>query len=106
MPEVDFTSSRWRGLHIALVVIGFFAFWQLAHMLFKPPDYLLPAPSAIFRELAEAPLWYFDHAIRTVGATLLGFAVALLFGALAAIGIVYSRALENTLYTLLVALNS
>src|SRR6516225_2697242 len=98
MPEVDLASPRWRGLHAALVVIGFFAFWQLAHMLFKPPDYLLPAPTAIFEELRSAPAWYFDHSLRTVGATLMGFAVALLLGGLAAIGIVYSRFLENTLY--------
>jgi NitT/TauT family transport system permease protein len=106
MPEVDLASSRWRGLHVALVVIGFFAFWQLAHMLFQPPNYILPAPIAIFAELATAPAWYFDHGVRTVGATLMGFAIALLLGGLAAIGIVYSRVLENTLYTLLVALNS
>jgi NitT/TauT family transport system permease protein len=106
MPGVDLTSARWRGLHVVLVVVGFFAAWQLAHMLFKPPDYLLPAPVAIFDELATAPLWYFDHGLRTVGATLLGFSLALLLGALAAVGIVYSRTLENTLYTLLVALNS
>jgi NitT/TauT family transport system permease protein len=35
-----------------------------------------------------------------------GFVLALLFGVLAAIGIVYSRILEHTLYTLLVSLNS
>lgn len=106
MRGIDLTSRRWRSLHIVLVVVGFFAVWQLAHMLFKPPDYLLPAPVAIFDELATAPFWYLDHGLRTVGATLLGFAVALLLGCLAAVGIVYSRVLENTLYTLLVALNS
>ncbi len=42
----------------------------------------------------------------TVGVDLLGFALALLSACLAAVGIVYSRFLENTLYTLLVALNS
>ena len=56
--------------------------------------------------MVSAPLWYVDHAMRTVGATLLGFSLALVIGCLAAIGIVYSRFLENTLYTLLVALNS
>jgi NitT/TauT family transport system permease protein len=106
MPGIDLSSRRWRSLHVLLVVAGFFAFWQLAHMLLKPPEYLLPSPAAILDELASAPLWYVDHGLRTLGATLLGFAVALLLGCLAAVGIVYSRVLENTLYTLLVALNS
>jgi NitT/TauT family transport system permease protein len=103
---IEFTSDRWRSLHILLVVLGFFLVWQLGNMLFKPPEYLLPAPLAIMRELLSAPLWYLDRALRTLGATLLGFALALLVGCLAAVGIVYSRLLENTFYTLLVALNS
>jgi NitT/TauT family transport system permease protein len=37
---------------------------------------------------------------------MLGFLLALLIGVAAAIGIVYSKVLENTLYTLLVSLNS
>ncbi len=99
-------SSAWRGLHVALVIVGFFALWQLGVMLARTPEYILPAPTAIFQELVSAPLWYVNHSMRTIGATLAGFFLALVFGFLAAVGIVYSRILENTLYTLLVALNS
>ena len=104
-PDGSMSSSR-RALHVALVVVGFFVVWQLGVMLGHPPDYLLPAPSAVFAELLTAPLWYLEQAMQTVGATLLGFTLALVTGCLAAVGIVYSRVLENTLYTLLVALNS
>jgi len=100
------SPSATRASHVALVVVGFFVLWQAFVMAASPPEYLLPAPSAIFSELAHAPLWYTSNAMRTVGATLLGFAAALAVGCLAAVGIVYSRLLENTLYTLLVALNS
>ena len=100
------SSSALRAGHVALVVVGFFALWQLAVMGLRPPEYLLPAPSAILSELASAPSWYLANAARTIGATLLGFSGALVVGALAAVGIVYSRFLENTLYTLLIALNS
>jgi NitT/TauT family transport system permease protein len=100
------THAALRAFHIALVVVGFFAAWQLGVLLGGPPDYLLPAPLAIFRELAAAPMLYLNHSMRTIGATLLGFGGALILGALMAVGIVYSRVLENTLYTLLVALNS
>ncbi len=106
MHATSASATAWRVLHVTLVVLGFFAVWQAGVMLFKPPDYLLPAPLAIFRELASAPLLYFNHAVRTIGATLLGFGAALGIGCLAAIGIVYSRILESTLYTLLVAFNA
>lgn len=93
-------------IRVALVLLGSLAAWQLGVMLFKPPAFLLPSPVAVVVELARAPLWYLDHAWRTLGATLLGFALALLVGLAAAVGIVYSRLLESTIYTLLVALNS
>jgi len=99
-------AAAWRGIHVALVVLGFFALWQLGVMVLKPPEYILPAPIAIFKEMVSAPLWYLGHTVKTIGATMLGFFLALAVGCLAAIGIVYSRILENTLYTLLVALNS
>jgi NitT/TauT family transport system permease protein len=100
-------SAGWRrGLHITLVIAGFFAIWQVGVMVAKPPEYILPSPLAIFREIVSAPLFYLEQSMRTLGATLLGFALALVVGCLAAVGIVYSRLLENTLYTLLVALNS
>lgn len=95
-----------HALHVAAVVIGFFAMWRLAVMILKPPDYILPAPIAIFQELLSAPLWYLGHAARTIEATVLGFAAAFAVGCLTAIGNVYSRVLDNTLYTLLVAMNS
>ena len=106
MQESSHSSAAWRSVHVCAVVLGFFAVWQLGVVVLRPPDYILPAPSAILLELATAPLWYVTNALDTIGATLLGFAVALLVGCLSAIAIVYSRVLENTLYTLLVATNS
>jgi NitT/TauT family transport system permease protein len=106
MAATDPSSTASRGVHVALVIVGFFALWQLGVMLMRPPEYILPSPAAIFEEMVSAPLWYLDHAMRTVGATLLGFVLALAVGCVAAVGIVHSRFLENTLYTFLVSLNS
>ncbi|MGH7089951.1 MAG: ABC transporter permease, partial [Stellaceae bacterium] len=106
MSGPEASGSAIRAVHVGLVVLGFFLFWQLGVMLAHPPDYLLPAPSAVLAELGSAPLWYLGHAFATLAATLLGFAAALAVGCLTAVGIVYSRVLENTLFTLLVALNS
>lgn len=96
-------SKSWS---VALVILGFFLFWEVAVYLSKVPNYILPPPSEVFKEIASDPLWYANHAAYTVGACLLGFALAVVLGVAAAIGIVYSRVLENTLYTLLVSLNS
>ena len=106
MHENSALAAGRRVLSVLLVVVGFLAMWQVFALITQPPEYLLPSPIAIGKELSIAPGWYFSHASRTIGATLLGFLTALLIGCVAAIGIVYSRILENTLYTLLVALNS
>jgi NitT/TauT family transport system permease protein len=106
MHENSALAAGRRVLSVLLVVVGFLAMWQIFALIAQPPEYLLPTPIAIGKELSIAPGWYFSHASRTIGATLLGFLTALLVGCVAAIGIVYSRILENTLYTLLVALNS
>ncbi len=91
---------------VSLVMAGFFGFWELGVRLFHVPDYILPTPSEIIVELTGHPLWYGRHALYTVEACLLGFSIALMLGVLAAVGIVYSKVLESTLYTLLVSLNS
>ena len=106
MFAIDILAAGRHSLNLILVVVGFLAIWQLGVMIGHPPEYLLPSPAAILSELAQEPGWYLDHALQTIVATLLGFIAALVVGALAAVGIVYSRVLENTLYTLLVALNS
>jgi NitT/TauT family transport system permease protein len=90
-----------------IVVLGsFLVIWEASVRIAGVPSYFLPAPSAIFFEIAQNPSWYMRHSAYTIGACLLGFFMALVVGVLAAIGIVYSRFLENTLYTFLVSLNS
>jgi NitT/TauT family transport system permease protein len=95
-----------RTQSIVFVLGGFLVIWEAWVRIAHVPVYFLPAPSAIIAEIVENPAWYARHAAYTVGACLLGFFMALAVGVLAAIGIVYSKALENTLYTLLVSLNS
>jgi NitT/TauT family transport system permease protein len=91
---------------VLAVIVGFFLAWELGVRIFGVRPFVLPAPSAVAVEIASDPMWYAHHAAYTVVACLLGFALAVVVGVLAAIGIVYSRILENTLYTLLVSLNS
>ena len=95
-----------RTRSVIVVLGGFLVIWEAWVRIAGVPTYFLPAPSAIFSEIAQNPSWYMRHSAYTVGACLLGFFMALVVGVLAAIGIVYSKFLENTLYTFLVSLNS
>lgn len=95
-----------RLVSVVQVIAGFLVIWEVLVRLFEPPAYLLPPPSEVFAELVGSPQWYLFHSFSTLLTTALGFGAALVVGVIAAIGIVYSRVLENTLYTLLVSLNS
>ena len=70
------------------------------------PSWFLPAPSVIFAELGNHPRLYLAQSFYTLMTTMLGFTAAFVAGVILAIAIVYSRILENTLYTLLVSFNS
>uniref|UniRef100_UPI003564E2D6 ABC transporter permease n=1 Tax=Roseovarius sp. TaxID=1486281 RepID=UPI003564E2D6 len=95
-----------RVASILFVVVGFFVAWEVLVLVLQPPSYFVPRFSVVLSELASNPLWYLNHSLQTLYTTMLGFGLALLLGVLAAVGIVYSKFLENTLYTLLVSLNS
>lgn len=47
-------------LSVLLVVVGFLAMWQIFALITQPPEYLLPSPIAIGKELSIAPGWYFS----------------------------------------------
>ena len=88
------------------VVAGFLLLWEAVCWLFDLPVYFLPPPSLILAEIWSDPGWYLAHCSYTLFTTALGFGLALLLGVIAAVGITYSKLLENTLFTLLVSLNS
>lgn len=95
-----------RFVSVLVTVLGFFLIWEVLVLLLQPPSYFVPRISVVLAEIASNPIWYFNHSMQTLYTTMLGFGLALFLGVLAAVGIVYSKALENTLYTLLVSLNS
>lgn len=97
-------------LHEIASVLGIiavaFALWELGVWLIKPPPIILPAPSVIVSEFLQTPTYFLRQTAFTLYTTLAGFGLAALLGLVLAIGIVHSRLLEKTVYTLLVALNS
>lgn len=95
-----------RSLRMMAVFLGFLMLWEALARIFNIPTWLLPAPSVIFAELQSDPMLYLVNSLDTLMTTLLGFLTAFVLGVILAIAIVYSRFLENTLYTLLVSFNS
>jgi NitT/TauT family transport system permease protein len=80
--------------------------WEAAVHFFEVKQFLLPAPSKIFLAFVKEPAYYLTQMMHTLWETLLGFAIAVVLGILLAMGIVYSRFLERTLYMLLVGMNA
>lgn len=99
-------GSRFRQPPVAVVFVCLLVLWEIGVRIFQPPELILPAPSAILRELAAEPMMYLQNTWYTLLDTLTGFVLAVVIGVTLAVGIVYSRFLEATLYTALVAMNS
>ncbi|MFH0296534.1 ABC transporter permease [Bradyrhizobium sp. 31Argb] len=89
-----------------LGVAIFLLVWEIGVRALGVRSILLPAPSLIIEELAASPGWFAVQTAYTLGITLAGFAVAVVFGVLFAVAIVEWKILDRLLFPLFVALNS
>jgi len=97
------SDRLYAGLAVFAVIV---VLWEATVDILQVRTFLVPAPSAILRDILENWRYFVDQVAHTLYATILGFAIAVLLGLVIAIGIVHSRFIDLTLYTLLVALNS
>jgi NitT/TauT family transport system permease protein len=85
-----------------LTLVGSVMLWEVVVQSLRLPKFLLPAPSAVYRETlsraSELPL----HTWATLQETLLGFALAVGIGVLLALLITYSPILQHTIFPLLI----
>jgi len=89
-----------------LVLTCLLLLWQAATWVFEPSPFILPDPILIGRALIENPTMYLFNAYYTATNTLIGFGLSVVIGFALALGVVYSRFLEATIYAPLVAVNS
>ncbi len=80
--------------------------WWLVKWSFGWQAFILPSPAEVARELWDQRSFLPGQAWTTVVETLEGFAIAIGVGVALAVLIAYSRALERSLYPVLVALNA
>lgn len=99
-------TRKGRALNVILLFAALLALWELAVRLGHIKPYILPAPSLVLAEIARKPALYMHHASYTLLETFVGFALAVSMGVAMAVGVVYSRILERTLYIILVTLNA
>lgn len=104
MKKLWVRTQRSRQALLSLVVL--LVIWEACVRLLGIRDFLLPAPTKIAGQFFAQPGYLLMESLDTLRTTLYGFALALVLGVAAAIGIVYSKFLDRTLYSLLVALNA
>ncbi len=80
--------------------------WELACKAFEIPPFVLPSPSLIVEALNENLYIIWFHSSQTLLTTVVGFAFAVIFGALLGIAVGSSRLAYSSLYPLLVGFNS
>jgi NitT/TauT family transport system permease protein len=99
------TAIRPREVVTALVtILVSIGLWEAVVRLFQVPEFLVPAPSAIWQEFASRADLYATHTWITLYETVIGFLLAVVLGILAAIAIVYSRALQSVVYPVILVL--
>ncbi|HRY23147.1 MAG: ABC transporter permease [Geminicoccaceae bacterium] len=101
-----FLMGESRTRDVLLVLAALVAIWELGVWHYEPPRIFLPPPSAILAEFLTTPELFIRHMGYTLWTTLLAFTISVALGITLSVAIVYSRLLERTIYTLLVALNS
>ncbi|MBI4305759.1 MAG: ABC transporter permease [Chloroflexi bacterium] len=77
--------------------------WEALVRLLDVQRWLLPPPSAIFREMGASGGLLANHTWITLQEILLGFAVAAVIGLALAVAIAYSRTLERSIYPYVIA---
>lgn len=90
----------------AAFTVGLFVVWEVVCKLFAVPMTILPAPSVIFDALVQYKAPIIENSWVTLWTTLVGFAMATVFGLLLGIAVGWHKAIYAGIYPLLVGFNS
>jgi NitT/TauT family transport system permease protein len=89
-----------------VVIAGMFVFWELFVRVLHVQEFVLPAPSAIFSELWRWRVPILENSWQTLMTTLIGFAFAIVIGAVGGVALGSSRVIYDGFYPALIAFNS
>jgi NitT/TauT family transport system permease protein len=89
-----------------LVLALLIGLWEAGVRIFRIPEFILPAPSRVWTETANAGAVMWGHTLSTLRTTMLGFIVSIAVSLPLAVMIASSPLLANSLYPLLVLTQS
>ncbi|NJL98708.1 MAG: ABC transporter permease [Synechococcaceae cyanobacterium SM2_3_2] len=102
-----FLRTRQAAIGLPLVAgILVLVIWETSIKIFNIPQFILPAPTAIWSAFLEWSDVVAQHSWVTAQSTLLGFGIAVLLGVLLGFSIGYSRLAYTVLYPLLIGFNT
>lgn len=84
-------------------IIAVLVLWEIVSELTSVPEYILPAPTAIFARIISswAILWH--SLLVTASEVVIGFVIGVALGLALAVPIAYSRLIRDTIYPLIIA---
>lgn len=95
-----------RALSPWLTALAAFLIWELCCKGFAVPEVILPAPSQILRSLVQFWPVIQTGALQTLLTTLIGFAMAIVFGVLLGVLVGASPAIYRAINPLMIGFNS
>ena len=99
-------SQLRRRVWSVVLIVGFFAMWEVLCWLFSVSDIVLPKPSQIIATLIDRMPALWPHTVQTLYTTLVGFGFGILAGVLLGILVGSSRLAYDVAYPLLVGFAS
>jgi NitT/TauT family transport system permease protein len=101
-----FFDAAMNAIKPALGFIGLIVIWQYGAPLAKIPEYVLPLPSSIAARFTETFAVQMQGLLMTGLTTMAGLLLALIFGVLLALLVIYIPVLRSVVMPLLAAFNS
>jgi NitT/TauT family transport system permease protein len=95
-----------RRLSPVIVIVAILLVWELAVWVFAIPSFMLPAPSEVFTAGWNARQIIISSAAQTLMTTLVGFALAVVFGLVSGVVIGSSRLVYEGIYPTLIGFNA
>jgi NitT/TauT family transport system permease protein len=87
----------------ALFIASVLILWEVGHHVFEVADYVLPAPSDIFRRIANSGPLLLGHALVTLREVAGGFLLGASVGVTVSVLMAWSRTIERMLYPLVIS---
>ncbi len=87
-------------------LVGLILLWELAIWLFAIPAFVLPSPRAVAEAFWQYRAVLFHESLYTLGTTVAGFAMAVVFGLALGLALGWSQTIYTGLYPLMIGFNA